>query len=172
MSNIENARITSPTGLNIRSAPGGEVLCAAKYNAVVKVLDWDSDETWAKVDMDGTEGYAMKEFLCDANDAPQPVTSPEAPEQEASGGLFANIGDKIKGVTVFFCVMGCLVSVLGGVVMMMNDAVGAGLLTAIVGCAVSYLGSMAMYGFGELICTNQKQNELTQTLIEELRKQK
>ena len=170
MSAIENARVTSTTGLNIRNTPGGEVLCAAKYDTVVKVLDWDSDATWAKVDMDGVEGYAMKEFLCDVNDTPKPVTSPEEPEKETSGGLFANIGDKIKSVTVFFCVMGCVVSVLAGLVMLTNDAVGAGLATMVLGCAFSYIGSMAMYGFGELICTNKKQNELTRALIEELKK--
>lgn len=174
MSEQMKVKVTA-AALNIREAPGGEILREAPGNAVLTVLDWDSSEVWAKVQFENTQGYAMKDYL-------QPVTEDEINDlaleekqkrneekEKQESGMFANIGEKIKSVTVFFCVVGIIVSVLLGVILMMGGAVLPGLLTAVLGAIGSYLGSMVMYGLGELITESKRQRAVQEEILKALR---
>ena len=176
VSELKKVKVTAPSSLNIREVPGGDILMEAKHNAVLTVLDWDGDETWARVQLEENEGYttgfAMKEYLeFVTEDDIQDIAIEEKQKRavEKESGMFANIGEKIKSVTVFFCVMGIALSILAGIILMMGEMVGAGLLTAVVGSLGSYLGAMAMYGFGELITETKKQSAINEAILQELR---
>ena len=69
------------------------------------------------------------------------------------GGLFSNIGGKIKGVAQVVCWGGIILSVLAGIILLAagDEAVLLGLLTAVVGGVSSWVTSLFLYGFGELI---------------------
>ncbi len=78
--------------------------------------------------------------------------------------MYKNIGGKIKGLAVFFCVIGILTSIVIGVLAMVgasefsyfDDSVAVmgvfgGLLTIIVGSLISWVSSFLLYGFGQLV---------------------
>ena len=171
MSAYEKAQVTAPQSLNLRIAPNGDVLTKVKYHAVVTILDWDSDETWAKVQIDGITGYAMKTYLqpITATEALEAARQQHAQEAEKESGIFANIGEKIKSVTSLFCTLSIIGFVLLGIVLITTKAVLTGCIIAIAGSLLSYLGSMAMYGLGELICETKKQRCISEEILHELR---
>lgn len=179
MSELKKVKVTSPSSLNIRETPGGDILMEAKHNSILTVLDWDGDETWAKVQYDENEGYtagwAMKQYLeFVSEDDIQDMLIEEKQKrneekEKKENGMFFNIGEKIKSVTVFFCWLGIALSVLLGLILMLSSAVLPGLLTAVLGSLFSYLGSMALYGFGEMITETKKQSAIQEELLKELR---
>ena len=59
-----NATVLAPNGgtVNLRKAPNGAVLDKIKNGTFLQITN-DSDETWAKVSVNGKTGYMMKEFL-------------------------------------------------------------------------------------------------------------
>ena len=61
--------------------------------------------------------------------------------------MFSNIGGKIKVTAKVFCWIGIIVSVVGGLGMIVAGGVG----TALLGSLLSWVGSFVMVGFGELI---------------------
>ena len=82
--------------------------------------------------------------------------------------MFKNIGRKIKGLAAVICWIGIVISVIGGIVLVIAafssfkwDSKGAGfgmvlvilagMLTAGIGILFSWLGSFMLYGYGELI---------------------
>ncbi len=74
-------------------------------------------------------------------------------QKEREGGLFGNIGEKLRSVAVV-CFWLCLVfSCLTGFIMMVSDSDIAfiGLIVAVAGSLVGWFSSLVLYGFGELI---------------------
>ncbi len=68
--------------------------------------------------------------------------------------MYNNVGDKIKGLAVFVCLIGIVLSLIYGFILMDEDKVGLGLLTIFLGGVGSWLGSLTLYGFGRLVeCT-------------------
>lgn len=63
---------------------------------------------------------------------------------------FDNIGDKIKGLALFFSWIGIVASVLGGIALL-PQSFPTGILIIILGSIVSYVSSWLLYGFGELV---------------------
>ena len=80
--------------------------------------------------------------------------------------MFDNIGGKIKGLAKFVCWVGIIISVIAGIVLMVQGSevnsyyysggagtglIAGGLMTMILGSLLSWLGSLTLYGFGELV---------------------
>ena len=80
--------------------------------------------------------------------------------------MFENIGGKIKGLAKFVCWAGIIISVIAGIVMIVQGSeinnsyysrgagtslIVGGLMTMIIGSLLSWLGSLTLYGFGELV---------------------
>lgn len=71
--------------------------------------------------------------------------------------MFTNIGSKIKALARAICVLGIGLSVLAGLILIVNGAayntalVGTGFLVLFAGSLSAWLGSLFAYGFGELI---------------------
>ena len=74
--------------------------------------------------------------------------------------MFTNIGGKIKGLAVFLCWAGIIVSILVGFIQLAKGSslgkyggtmVVSGLLTAVIGSLLSWIGSFLLYGFGQLV---------------------
>lgn len=82
--------------------------------------------------------------------------------------MFDNIGNKIKGVSKFFCWLGIICSVLLGITLVVAGnnmpnggvTVTIGIVVMIVGSFMSWVGSLITYGFGEMV-----QNSCVQTEI-------
>ncbi len=82
--------------------------------------------------------------------------------------MFENIGNKIKGVSKFFCWLGIICSILLGIMLavvgsnMPNGRVTViiGIVVMIVGSFMSWVGSLITYGIGEMV-----QNSCVQTEI-------
>ena len=64
--------------------------------------------------------------------------------------MFNNIGEKIKSLAVGCTIIGCVSSMITGIILLTNEN-GIGVLVFILGCLVSWVGSFVLYGFGELI---------------------
>ncbi len=65
--------------------------------------------------------------------------------------MFDNIGKKIKGLAKAVTFIGILLSILLGMLYLVNSDVPSGILTIVLGCLGSWLGSLVLYGFGELV---------------------
>ena len=175
------ACVTADPALKLRAEPDGEVLAKIPYREVVEVLELDWDTEWAKISYNGTVGYVMMKYIKITEGSESFVITAEPktykakeeekdPEKET--GMFANVGEKIKGVTAVFCVIGMIVCGLAGLLALASGAVLQGLLIGGVGCLACWIGSLTIYGFGEIITELKKNNELNRQLLAELRKQK
>lgn len=81
--------------------------------------------------------------------------------------MFVNIGGKIKSLATILAVLGIIASIIIGCLML--DAGGGGLpgvLTIVGGSLLSWLSSFTLYGFGELIETNQSIDSKLDGLIQ------
>lgn len=71
--------------------------------------------------------------------------------------MFKDIGSKIKALARAICVLGIGLSVVAGLILIVNGAtyntalVGTGFLILFAGSLASWIGSFFAYGFGELI---------------------
>lgn len=65
--------------------------------------------------------------------------------------MFDNVGYKLKMSATVICVVGVIVSLIGGIFLMTQHMVPAGLVTIIVGTLFSWLSNLCLYGFGELV---------------------
>ena len=71
--------------------------------------------------------------------------------------MFKDIGSKIKALARAICVLGIGLSVVAGLILIVNGAtyntalVGTGVLVFFAGSLLSWIGSFFAYGFGELI---------------------
>lgn len=72
--------------------------------------------------------------------------------------MFSNIGNKIKTLAVVMCIISMSFSVISGLVMIGtdDDLILPGIFIMLLGCLFSWLSSFFMYGFGELVDTNQR----------------
>lgn len=70
--------------------------------------------------------------------------------------MFDNIGEKIKGLTVFLFWLESIACIITGFVLMGVDDdweyIGIGVAIALGGTLIAWASSFFMYGFGELIC--------------------
>lgn len=67
--------------------------------------------------------------------------------------MFTRIGSKIKGFAKFTCWVGIIGSVILGFAVGATSYSPLGLLVALIGSLLSWIGSFTLYGFGELIDT-------------------
>lgn len=68
--------------------------------------------------------------------------------------MFNNIGSKIKALAKVICWLGIIISVITGIIGIINgteQSTVAGIITLIFGSLASWLGSFFAYGFGQLI---------------------
>ena len=70
--------------------------------------------------------------------------------------MFENIGSKLKGLAYFSFVGGIAGSVIGGIILMSDDLVLFGLLTAVLGSLGSWISSWVVYAIGEIAENTQK----------------
>lgn len=69
--------------------------------------------------------------------------------------MFDNIGGKIKALARGICVFGIMLSFMRGIMLINDKAVTRGLSYIIVGFLFSWLSCFLLYGFGQLIETNE-----------------
>ena len=68
--------------------------------------------------------------------------------------MFNNIGSKIKSLAKVICWLGIIISVITGIIGIINGTeqfTVSGIITIIFGSLASWLGSFFAYGFGQLI---------------------
>lgn len=73
--------------------------------------------------------------------------------------MFTNIGSKIKKLAMVVCWIGIVFGVVSGIIEMTSggaNSILTGIVTLIVYPLASWLGSFLVYGFGELVETNQQ----------------
>lgn len=66
--------------------------------------------------------------------------------------MFDNIGEKIKGLAIFATALGIILSIVFGIMSIVNGSNLVGIVIMLGGCLGSWLGAFILYGFGELIC--------------------
>ena len=82
------------------------------------------------------------------------------------GGLFNDIGNKLKGLARIVAAAGELASFIVGINMIRNDQMWWGLLVIIAGSLVSWLAVCGLYAFGELVHNSTIiANELTEIRV-------
>ncbi len=69
--------------------------------------------------------------------------------------MFDNIGNKILCLARFLCIMGIIGSVIYGITLIVNGATISGFMYILVGPLVSWISCFLLYGFGQLIETNE-----------------
>lgn len=65
--------------------------------------------------------------------------------------MFNNIDRKIKGLAVFYTIVGIIGSIIGAILYWINNAILIGFVILIFGILASWTGSFVLYGLGELI---------------------
>lgn len=65
--------------------------------------------------------------------------------------MYNNIGGKIQILAIVLCVLGIIACVITGIVFLVEEWVGPGILIMIVGSLLSWVSSFFLYGFGQLI---------------------
>ena len=75
--------------------------------------------------------------------------------------MFDNIGNKVKGLAIFACVVGMVGSLIGAIVLWSNGLIGAGFGTLIGGCLSAWIGSWVVYCIGD---TNARTSELQEQI--------
>lgn len=106
----------------------------------------------------------VKQYVVGKQKSKEPITS------KPRGGLYGNIGGKIKTLAVIFCVLGVLFSVISGIFTIVVDAstisVVKGILVILVGAVLSWIGSFVLYGFGQMVENSDKLVALKQQEID------
>jgi len=91
--------------------------------------------------------------------------------------MWENIGGKIKGLSKFIAWLGIICSIIGGIVLFIIGRkvyfgseiyIGAGFGTIIFGSLFSWISAWFIYGFGELIECNEKNNEFLYEIKREI----
>lgn len=82
--------------------------------------------------------------------------------------MFENAGEKLKKLALVVAVVGIAASVIAGFVILGYSAI-SGLMIGTVGCVFSWAGGLALYGFGELVDSNQKLLEVSKQQADLLR---
>ena len=65
--------------------------------------------------------------------------------------MFNNIDRKIKGLAVFYTIVGIIGSIIGAILYWINNAILIGFIILILGILAAWIGSFVLYGLGELI---------------------
>lgn len=87
-------------------------------------------------------------------------------------GMFANIGEKIKGVAKFITAVGIIMGIIIFVAMSFIDEsmILIGLLVGTIVAILSWVSSFALYGFGTLVSSSQRTERLLQEILKEIKK--
>lgn len=78
--------------------------------------------------------------------------------------MFTNIGSKIKKLAIVVCWIGIVFGVVSGIIEILaggSQNILTGIVTMLIYPLFSWLGSFLVYGFGELIETNQQIRDVT-----------
>lgn len=72
--------------------------------------------------------------------------------------MFEDVGTKIKGIAMAFFIVDIIASVIGGIAIIAADfdMIVLGIGAIALGIFLSWVGALFVYGFGELIETNQR----------------
>lgn len=100
------------------------------------------------------------------------VSNNSASYSSNNSGMFANIGEKIKGVATFFTIVGIVIGIIICIAMSAVDEsmFWAGLLTGGMVALVSWISSFVLYGFGALISSVQSTEELLYEVLDKIKK--
>ena len=97
--------------------------------------------------------------------------------------MFDDSGDKIKGLATAVCVIGVIISIIGGIALVaigsnLNNSyytkgtgtayIWTGIIVAAIGTFASWASSLILSGFGELICSQQRTEGVTKEIIKKL----
>ncbi len=76
--------------------------------------------------------------------------------------MFDDIGRKIKALASVLCWVGIIVSVIYGIVLMIQGKlfVATGITVLLLGSLFSWIGSFTLYGFGEMVENSDIRTEL------------
>ena len=90
--------------------------------------------------------------------------------------MFTNIGGKIKTLAKVLCWIGIIASVICAIVLWTqnsryNPTIALGFGVLIGGVLSSWIGSFFMYGFGELIAETTLNRQISQSILETMKKQ-
>lgn len=86
--------------------------------------------------------------------------------------MFDNIGNKIKSVASFICVVNIIVDCILGLFLIFSGGVLLGLFLIVIGALISWVNSFLLYGFGELIATTQANNRILEQIMNNLQETK
>lgn len=81
--------------------------------------------------------------------------------------MFDHIGSKIKVLATIIYVLGVILAVLLGIILMLNDVIGYGLLVIAIGFLLSYLNVIMLYAFGQLV----ENSDTVVQILKEIREQ-
>ena len=84
-----------------------------------------------------------------------------------SGGIYKNVGAKIKGLANFVAWIGIICSVIAGIFVMCldEDMILAGFLIIALGAFISWLSNILLYGYGQMIDNSDKLVEIGNKLL-------
>lgn len=87
-------------------------------------------------------------------------------------GMFANIGEKIKGVAKFITAVGIIMGIIIFAAMSFIDEsmILIGLFVGTMVAILSWVSSFALYGFGALISSSKNTERLLQETLKEIKK--
>ena len=72
--------------------------------------------------------------------------------------MFNFISEKIKTLAKALTIIGCIISILYGILSIPSNLIAAALIAGL-GCLLSWASSFALYGLGELIETTQSMKQ-------------
>ena len=139
------------------------------YGYVSQMADGEVKENLMEIlSLNAPEAYTIKE----ESEKTKFDTSKDyfAEEEKEEGGMFSNIGEKIKTITIIFCWIGIISCVIAGTFLLMQNSryqstIGAGLGIMFGGSLICWLSSLMAYGFGELIDEAKKNNRLLEKML-------
>lgn len=102
--------------------------------------------------------------------ASQPDYFQAREEASEEGGLFGNVGQKIKSVTKVLCWIGIIACVIVALALFgsnsyYNPTILPGFICLIVGPLLCWIGSLTTYAFGELVDKTKENNRLLNELL-------
>lgn len=97
---------------------------------------------------------------------------PSAYYGDSDSLLFSNIGSKLKTVARIFTFLGIAAGILAAIAMSTidDDLIVAGLLIGAIIAVVSWISSFALYGFGELISSSKKTEQILAEILRDRKK--
>ena len=90
--------------------------------------------------------------------------------EEVFGGLYENIGKKIKGFAKGVFVVETLIAILGGIAACANGLVSLGVIAMFIGPIVAWVSSWMLYALGELVDKTAMNERNTHNILELMKK--